>query len=115
VGRSGEWIIRLGDGTDESHGRIQRALDTLWPYTGELFEPTEAERTLVERGAATDVAALREPWMAHVTDVLTEATLRVPPLGGIQHGGKQGRHTEHLGYLLAEMQFLQRAYPGCSW
>jgi ring-1,2-phenylacetyl-CoA epoxidase subunit PaaC len=115
VGRSGEWIMRLGDGTDESHGRIQSALDTLWPYTGELFEPTEVERTWVERGVATDVAALREPWMDHVTRVLTEATLRVPSFGGVQHGGKQGRHTEHLGHLLAEMQFLQRAYPGCSW
>ncbi|WP_394836316.1 phenylacetate-CoA oxygenase subunit PaaC [Pendulispora rubella] len=113
--RSSEWIVRLGDGTDESHARIQAALDALWPYTGELFEPTHAERTWALSGIATDVAALHDPWMAHVTRELTEATLRIPSSGWMHQGGKRGRHTEHLGHLLPEMQFLQRTYPGCSW
>jgi ring-1,2-phenylacetyl-CoA epoxidase subunit PaaC len=113
--RSGDLVVRLGDGTLESHGKMQAAIDDLWMYTGELFEADAVERTLIEQNVACDPVALREPWSQHVNEVLEEATLRPPASGALQRGGKQGRHTEHLGYLLAEMQFLQRAYPGARW
>jgi len=117
--RSGDWVIRLGDGTDESHARMQAAIDDLWMYTGEMFMPDATELALVETGVATDVRALESPWRQHVDDVLAEATLTVPAAGFMQggraRGGKQGVHTEHLGHLLAEMQFLQRAYPNARW
>jgi ring-1,2-phenylacetyl-CoA epoxidase subunit PaaC len=113
--RSADWVIRLGDGTEESHGRMQAALDELWRYAGEMFVPDAAEIALVEAGIAADVRALEAPWQAAVDAVLAEATLARPPAGYVQQGGKQGRHTEHLGHLLAEMQFLQRAYPDARW
>jgi len=113
--RSGDWVIRLGDGTEESHLRMQRAIDDLWMYTGEMFVPDAAELALAETGIAADVRALAAPWRQHVHTVLTEATLEVPGDAFMQKGGKQGVHTEHLGHLLAEMQFLQRAYPGARW
>ena len=113
--RSSDWVIRLGDGTDESHRRMQDAIDALWRFTGELFEPDAAERTLVDEGIAADVRALREPWDAAVDAVLAEATLARPADGWAHTGGKRGVHTEHLGRMLAEMQFLQRAYPGARW
>lgn len=115
VRRSADWIVRLGDGTAESHERMQAAVDDLWTYTGELFEPSSANAALLASGIACDAAALREPWLGHVSEVFEEATLRLPAQSWMQRGGKQGRHTEHLGYLLAEMQFLQRAYPGAQW
>ena len=96
-----EWLIRLGDGTDESHRRTQTALEELWPYTGELFED--------------HAASLRDMWNATVNDILARAALARPRDGWMQSGGRSGRHTEHLGYLLADMQFLQRAYPGATW
>jgi ring-1,2-phenylacetyl-CoA epoxidase subunit PaaC len=115
VERSGDWVIRLGDGTDESHAKMQAAIDTLWPYTGEMFAPDATELALVDAGIAADVRALEAPWQQEVDAVLAEATL-VPPAGAhMQKGGKTGVHTEHLGYMLAEMQFLQRAYPGAHW
>ena len=107
------WTVRLGDGTDESHTRMQAALDELWPYTHELFAPASAE--LVAAGIAVDPASLRDQWLATVTAVLTEATLTIPADGWKPTGGRQGRHTEHLGFLLAEMQSLHRAHPGASW
>jgi len=113
--RSGDWVIRLGDGTSESHLRMQRAIDDLWMYTGEMFVPDAAELALAEAGIAADVRALAAPWRQHVRTVLTEATLEVPGDAFMQKGGKQGVHTEHLGHLLAEMQFLERAYPGARW
>jgi ring-1,2-phenylacetyl-CoA epoxidase subunit PaaC len=119
VERSADWVIHLGDGTEASHRRMQAALDDLWTYTGEMFEPDEVELTLIDAGIAADVRALREPWLARVRSVCEEATLRLPEGAFMQgangRGGKQGVHTEHLGHLLAEMQFLQRAYPGAQW
>lgn len=110
-----EWVIRLGDGTDESHRRAQEALDDLWPYTGEMFEADEGERALVESGVAVSAEDLRGSWTRRISDVLAEATLTFPATGWMQTGGRSGRHSEHLGHLLAEMQFLQRAYPGATW
>lgn len=113
--RSSDWVVRLGDGTEESHGRMQAALDGLWRYTGELFEMSENEQALAERGIVCDARQLREPWLNFVQHVLTEASLQMPSAGWMQRGGREGQHSEHLGYLLAEMQFLQRAYPGAQW
>lgn len=113
--RSSDWVLRLGDGTDESHARMQAAIDGLWMYTGELFEMGDNEKALAERGIACDVQQLHEPWLNLVQDVLSDATLQMPSAGWMQRGGRDGRHTEHLGHMLAEMQFLQRAYPGAQW
>jgi ring-1,2-phenylacetyl-CoA epoxidase subunit PaaC len=117
--RSSDWVIRLGDGTDESHARMQRAIDELWPYTGEMFMADGIDRTLAAAGIAPDPAGLREPWRRAVVAVLEEATLRVPEgewmHGSRGRGGRQGVHTEHLGHLLTKMQFLPRAYPGARW
>jgi len=117
--RSTDWVVRLGDGTAESHARMQRALDNLWPYTGELFAADAVDRMLIDAGFVADAPALRAPWRATVERVLAEATLRMPAgewmQGGHGRGGRQGVHTEHLGHLLTEMQFLQRAYPGARW
>jgi ring-1,2-phenylacetyl-CoA epoxidase subunit PaaC len=115
VERSGDWVIRLGDGTGESHARMQSALDDLWMYTGEMFTPDATELDLVEAGIAADVRLLAAPWERHVDAVLAEATLTVPRETYMQQGGKRGTHTEHLGHLLAEMQVLQRSYPGAQW
>ncbi|HVN34264.1 MAG TPA: 1,2-phenylacetyl-CoA epoxidase subunit PaaC [Casimicrobiaceae bacterium] len=113
--RSGDWVIRLGDGTDESHARMQAAIEALWMYTGEMFTPDATEIALIDAGVAADVRLLAEPWRHHVDEVLTEATLTVPRDAFMQQGGKRGVHTEHLGHLLAEMQVLQRSYPGARW
>jgi ring-1,2-phenylacetyl-CoA epoxidase subunit PaaC len=115
VERSGDWVVRLGDGTDASRARMQAAIDDLWTYTGEMFVPDATELALIEAGIAADVRALEAPWRRHVDAVLAEATLEAPAGTFMQKGGKQGVHTEHLGHLLAEMQFLQRAYPGARW
>ena len=112
---SGEWVIRLGDGTEESHSRMQKAMDHLWQYTGELFEPASYEQALATEKIAVDLALIRPMWDQRVRDVLDAARLTRNDKAWMQTGGKQGRHTEHLGYLLAEMQFLQRSYPGCEW
>jgi ring-1,2-phenylacetyl-CoA epoxidase subunit PaaC len=112
---SSEWVIRLGDGTAESHHRMEQALDQLWKFTGELFIPADYERSLVVSGIAVDPELVRPLWEEKVGGVFREAQLSFPPMASPQTGGKQGRHTEDLGYLLAEMQFLQRAYPGCEW
>ena len=114
--RSSDLVVRLGDGTEESHRRMQDALGLLWPYTGELFEEDAVDAALAEAGLAPLPGTLRPAWDDTVHAILDEATLAVP--GGPQHvqtGGRRGRHTEHLGFLLAEMQFLQRAYPGAEW
>lgn len=110
-----EWLIRLGDGTAESHGRAQAALDEFWTFTGELFEADAVERASIEASAVIDPETLRGTWDATVDAILDEATLRRPPNGWMQSGGRSGRHTEHLGFLLAEMQSLQRTYPGAIW
>ncbi len=117
--RSMDWVIRLGDGTEESRARMQRALDQLWMYTGEMFTADGAEIALADSGIGVDTRTLRERWLASVAAVLDEATLALPQgewmQGGNGRGGKQGVHTEHLGHLLTEMQHLQRAYPGAQW
>jgi len=113
--RSEDWIRRLGDGTDESHRRVQDAFEQLWGYAAELFEMPAAEQHLADAGIAVDRAALKPGWTATMQNVLQEATLEVPAGGWSIGGGRDGMHTEHLGYLLAEMQFLQRAYPGLTW
>lgn len=110
-----EWLIRLGDGTDESHRRAQDALDELWSYAGEMFETDAVEQKLIAQGVAVDPASLRPEWQRSMDEVLAEATLAKPAASWMQSGGRGGRHSEHLGHLLAEMQFLQRAYPGATW
>lgn len=116
VRRSGDLVVRLGDGTEQSNRMMQAALDDLWMYTGEMFKADAVEQAMAEQGMAPDLASLREPWLKHVSEIFEEATLKLPPVDAwMQKGGKQGVHTEHLGFLLAEMQFLQRAYPGASW
>jgi ring-1,2-phenylacetyl-CoA epoxidase subunit PaaC len=112
---SSEWVIRLGDGTEESHARMERALEQLWKFTGELFVPAGYERALSVAGIAVDLTPLGPMWRGRVEEVFTEAQLSLPDAAWMQRGGKEGRHTEHLGYLLAEMQFLQKTYPGCEW
>ena len=112
---SAEWVIRLGDGTDESQTRAQAALEELWSYTAEMFELDQIERALIEAGVAVDPASLRATWDKTIDDVLAEATLTRPRDGYMQSGGRAGRHSEHLGFILAELQFLQRAYPGAAW
>lgn len=112
---SSEWVIRLGDGTEESHRRMQHALNELWEFTGELTTPNKRDELLAVMSLAPDLNLIRPLWQQRVEAVLTEATLEVPTRQWMQKGGKEGIHTEHLGYLLAEMQFLQRAYPGCEW
>lgn len=117
--RSADWVLRLGDGTDESHARMQGALDRLWPYTGELFAGDAVDAAIVAAGIGPDPATLRPAWLATVDAVCAEATLARPQgewmHGAHGRGGKQGVHTEHLGHLLAQMQFLPRAYPGAQW
>ncbi|HEY4209752.1 MAG TPA: 1,2-phenylacetyl-CoA epoxidase subunit PaaC [Puia sp.] len=112
---SSEWVIRLGDGTDESHTRMENALDELWKFTGELHTPAPYELEMATMGISPDLSSLRPPWEDKVKEVFDEAGLSCPPSLWMQTGGKEGRHTEQLGYILAEMQFLQRAYPGCEW
>ncbi len=113
--RSADLVIRLGDGTEESHRRMQKALDELWPYTAEMFLADSADEAVAAAGIAPLPSALRAAWDRSVGEVLAEATLVVPE-GSYQHkGGKRGIHTEHLGYILADMQFLQRAYPNSVW
>jgi ring-1,2-phenylacetyl-CoA epoxidase subunit PaaC len=110
-----DWVLKLGDGTPESHQRAQHALDELWRYTGELFDTDDREQRLVAAGIAVDASALADPWRAQVIRVVTEATLRVPGDAVMQRGGRRGRHTEHLGHVLAEMQIVARSFPGARW
>ena len=112
---SSEWVIRLGDGTTESNARAQAAIDDLWSFTGEMFEADDSERSLIEAGAAIDPARLRPRWLEMVSAVVSEATLALPNTGWMQKGGRSGRHSEHLGHLLSELQSMQRTFPGASW
>jgi len=112
---SSDWIKRLGDGTNESHERTQNAINDLWPYTDELFHLTEADKAMIDGGIGVDITKLKEPYYKKVSDVLHEATLEIPESTYFQKGGKQGVHTEHMGYLLADLQFMQRAYPNMEW
>lgn len=113
--RSSEWMIRLGDGTQESNERIQFALDDIWEFTGEMFEADEVDQMMFEAGIGVNLAKIKTEWHKNVTEVLESATLQKPADDFMQLGGKQGRHTEYFGFLLAEMQYMQRAYPNCEW
>jgi ring-1,2-phenylacetyl-CoA epoxidase subunit PaaC len=114
--RSGDLVVRLGDGTEESRARMQAAADELWRFTGEMFIYDAVDEAMVKQGVAPGSQVLRAAFLQHVADIFEEATLANPPEGTyMQRGGKQGRHSERLGYILAEMQFLQRAYPGVEW
>jgi ring-1,2-phenylacetyl-CoA epoxidase subunit PaaC len=115
VRHAAEWVIRLGDGTEESHARAAAALGELWMYTGEMMEMSAGERALAEAGIAVDRAKIKPAWEATISRVLGEATLARPADGWMQSGGRAGRHTEHLGHMLAEMQVLHRAHPGVTW
>jgi ring-1,2-phenylacetyl-CoA epoxidase subunit PaaC len=112
---SSEWMVRLGDGTEESHTRAQTAIDDLWAYTGEMFAVDDAERALIDAGTAIDPATLHAKWLKIVSDVVDEATLALPKSGWMQQGGRNGRHSEHLGHLLSELQSMQRTFPGATW
>ena len=115
VRHSADWVIRLGDGTDESHKRMQDALDRLWGFVPEMFDMDEVDNAMVAAGIGIDAAALRSKWDAKINEVLTEATLRTPDVSWEVRGSREGKHSEYLGYILAEMQFLPRAYPDATW
>jgi ring-1,2-phenylacetyl-CoA epoxidase subunit PaaC len=115
VRHAGEWVIRLGDGTAESHQRVQDAVNVLWPYTGELFMQPADEAALISAGITADVSLLEAPWKTQVASVLQRATLTMPETAWMQRGGRDGRHTEHLGHMLAEMQIVARSHPGAKW
>ncbi len=110
-----DWIIRLGDGTEESHKRVQDAVDNLWMLTDDLFEPMESDKLLIAEKIAPEMGAIRKQWDATIKQVLDEATIKTPEPSYMMKSGRKGIHTEHLGFLLAEMQFMQRAYPGAKW
>ena len=112
---SAEWTIRLGDGTDTSKSKIQEALNELWMYSGELFEMDDMDQEAVEHGFGVDREALRDAWLSEIQTVLDRATLSLPEGTFFQSGSKQGVHSEHLGYLLAEMQYLPRQFPEAAW
>lgn len=112
---SSDWIKRFGDGTEESHERIQNAINDLWTFTDELFHQTEANKAMIKEGIGVDVTKLKTTYYETVKSVLEEATLSVPENTYFQKGGKQGIHSEHMGYLLAELQYMQRAYPNMEW
>lgn len=112
---SSDWVRRLGDGTEESHEKMQEAIHDLWTYTDELFHQTEADIAMVEQGIAVDVTKLKDDYYKYLVEVLTEATIEIPESKYFQKGGKHGVHTEHLGYILAELQYMQRAYPNMEW
>lgn len=112
---SAEWVIRLGDGTEESHERVQNALDHLWRYTDELFFTDEIDAELEAKGITFSMDEVKKSWLETVTKVIDQATLTIPSNGWKYEGGRKGLHSEHLGYILAELQYMQRAYPGMEW
>ena len=111
---SSDWVVRLGDGTEESKKRMESAVEDLWPYTGEMFMAADFESALENR-VSINVSSIESDWMEKIKSIFQEATLSLPIETWMQSGGKKGVHTEHLGYILAEMQFMQRAYPGLEW
>ena len=112
---SAEWVIRLGDGTAESHRRVQEPLNELWEWTGELFIMDEVDQAMIDAGIGVDLNRIKEQWHQKVDEILELATLEKPEDGWMQSGGKQGEHTEYLGYVLAEMQHLPRMHPEAQW
>jgi ring-1,2-phenylacetyl-CoA epoxidase subunit PaaC len=115
VRHSAQWVITLGDGTDESRQRAQRAVNDLWRYTGELFLADDVDGQAAASGIGVDPSTLAEAWRKQVTDVLQRATLAIPDVKYMQRGGRDGKHTEHLGHMLSEMQIVARSHPGASW
>ena len=109
------WLLRLGDGTDESHARMQGAVDDIWRYTGEMFASDEVDQVFAAEFGGPDLGAIKDRWNGEVADLLERATLAIPENIGMASGGKAGRHSEAFGYMIAEMQYLQRAYPGAAW
>ena len=112
---SSEWVIRLGDGTEESRKRIVKAIDGLWMFTGELFQASNYELRAANDGTGVDVSKLKEPWLNKIKEIFTEATLTVPANVLMEGGGKEGKHSEDLENILKDLQYLQRTYPGCEW
>lgn len=112
---SSDWIKRLGDGTEESHQKIQTAINDLWIFTDELFHQTDADKDMVQQGIGVDVTLLKEEYYKKVNSILEEATLEIPQVEYFQKGGKMGVHSEHMGYLLSDLQYMQRTYPNMTW
>jgi ring-1,2-phenylacetyl-CoA epoxidase subunit PaaC len=112
---SSEWVVRLGAGTEESHSRMLKAINELWSYTGEMFIPAEYEIQVTSLGIGTDPGLLKNEWLSEVSKVFEEATLPIPANVFMQGGGKDGIHTEYLGYILTELQYMQRTYPNSEW
>ncbi len=112
---SSDWVKRLGDGTEESKAKMQEAIDALWRFTDELFFMTEAEREMAKEGIGVDISAFKEKYYEEVSEILKEATLNVPENKYFTKGGKEGIHSEHMGYLLADLQYMQRTYPNMTW
>jgi ring-1,2-phenylacetyl-CoA epoxidase subunit PaaC len=112
---SSEWVIRLGDGTPESKQRMQTAIDDLWNYTGEMFTPNDIDVAMIAEGIAPDIKSLHEPWLQKLKSVLEDATLLLPEGTWMHSGGKNGVHSEQMGFLLTDLQYMQRAYPGAEW
>ncbi len=110
-----EWMYRLGDGTEESHKRMQTALNDLWMYTPDLFDMNEVDAILINEGIAVDLNKVKEAWEKRVREVISEAKLEIPAANIKQKGSREGRHSEHLGFLLAEMQYIPRSYPNANW
>lgn len=112
---SSDWIKRLGDGTEESHNRIQTAINDLWIFTDELFHQTDADKAMVAEGIGVDTSLLKSNYYKKVSIILDEASLQTPVVEYFQKGGKQGIHSEHMGYILSELQYMQRTYPNMTW
>jgi ring-1,2-phenylacetyl-CoA epoxidase subunit PaaC len=115
VRHSAQWVVTLGDGTEESHARTQRALDELWRYTGELFMADDVDRAVASEKLGVDPSTLADRWRTDVEPLLGRATLTIPSVAYMQRGGRDGKHTEHLGHLLSEMQIVARSHPGATW
>lgn len=112
---SSDWMKRLGDGTEESHQRIQQAVNDLWVYTDELFHMTEADQEMLQNGVGVDLSSLKDTYYERIKSVLQEATIEIPESKYFQKGGKKGIHTEHMGFILTEMQYMQRTFPNMTW
>ncbi len=112
---SSDWIRRLGDGTTESHDKMQSAINNLWTYTDELFHQTDADKIMVSQGIGVDVTKLKETYYNQINEILAESTLQTPDMKYFQKGGKEGIHSEHMGYLLSDLQYMQRTFPNMNW
>ncbi len=115
VRHSSEWVLRMGDGTEESHTRAQNAVNQLWRFTGEMFQADDVDRAMLNEGIGADVEGIKPKWETVVNDVLCRATLSVPNEPPAMTGGRRGRHTESLGHMLSEMQIVARSHPGAQW